>query len=97
MTCPSCGTENREGRKFCSECGATLALVCPSCGATNEPREKFCGECGTALGATMAPGAAAPSSNAASRSATYSGVMPRTCVARSNPAIGAPSSTNVRI
>ena len=53
MTCPSCGTENREGRKFCSECGTTLAPGCPSCGAANEPGEKFCGECGTALTASV--------------------------------------------
>jgi class 3 adenylate cyclase/tetratricopeptide (TPR) repeat protein len=57
MTCPSCGTENREGRKFCSECGTALASACPSCGAPNEPGEKFCGECGTAL---TTPSAAEP-------------------------------------
>ena len=49
MTCPSCGTENREGRKFCSECGTSLASGCPACGAANEPGEKFCGECGATL------------------------------------------------
>ena len=32
MLCPSCGTENREGRKFCAECGTALALACPACG-----------------------------------------------------------------
>jgi class 3 adenylate cyclase/tetratricopeptide (TPR) repeat protein len=64
MTCPSCGTENREGRKFCSECGTALASGCPSCGAANEPGEKFCGECGTTLGATTAPAAAAPAASA---------------------------------
>ena len=62
MTCPSCGTENREGRKFCSECGTSLASGCPACGAANEPGEKFCGECGATLGSTSksAPPAAAP-------------------------------------
>ncbi len=66
MTCPGCGTENREGRKFCSECGTALASACPSCGAANEPGEKFCGECGTGLVAethtetrTMSPAPAA--------------------------------------
>ena len=49
MTCPSCGTENRQGRKFCSECGTALASACPTCGASNEPGEKFCGECGSAI------------------------------------------------
>jgi class 3 adenylate cyclase/tetratricopeptide (TPR) repeat protein len=49
MICASCGTENRPGRKFCSSCGAPLALVCEGCGAANEPGDAFCGECGRAL------------------------------------------------
>jgi class 3 adenylate cyclase/tetratricopeptide (TPR) repeat protein len=57
MTCASCGTENRPGRKFCSSCGAPLAVNCASCGAPNEPGEKFCGECGSPLGAEPAPAA----------------------------------------
>ena len=61
-TCPACESRNREGRKFCAECGASLASPCPSCGTANEPGERFCGECGTALepGATPVP-AATPS------------------------------------
>jgi len=39
LTCASCGAGNREGRKFCSECGTALAVPCPSCGAANEPGE----------------------------------------------------------
>src|SRR5204862_1737154 len=67
MRCPSCGTENREGRKFCAECGSALASACPACGAANEPGERFCGECGAALtaaapGAAPAPSAAGPAS-----------------------------------
>src|SRR5213076_2453029 len=58
MRCSSCGTENREGRKFCAECGKPLASACPACGAANEPGERFCGECGSALSATA--GAAPP-------------------------------------
>jgi hypothetical protein len=54
MTCRGCGTENRPGRRFYSECGAPLELACPSCGAANEPGDKFCGACGTAL-VTTAP------------------------------------------
>src|SRR5215475_784564 len=46
MTCPRCHSENREGRRFCAECGASLALTCPACGFSNEPGEKFCGGCG---------------------------------------------------
>jgi class 3 adenylate cyclase len=57
MRCASCGTENREGRKFCAECGSSLAAACPACGAVNEPDERFCGECGTALGGAAPPAA----------------------------------------
>ncbi len=57
MDCPTCGTTNDPGRKFCGECGTALATSCPSCGASNAPGVKFCGECGTDL---RAPGAAAP-------------------------------------
>jgi class 3 adenylate cyclase/tetratricopeptide (TPR) repeat protein len=53
MRCSKCGTDNREGRKFCAECGEALASKCPRCGATNESREKFCGECGAALGTSQ--------------------------------------------
>ncbi len=49
MICSSCGVENRAGRKFCSSCGAPLAVACPSCGAANEPDDRFCGDCGTPL------------------------------------------------
>jgi hypothetical protein len=49
MRCAKCGSDNREGRKFCSKCGAALARLCPQCGASNEQGEDFCGDCGTAL------------------------------------------------
>ena len=55
--CPSCGASNREGGKFCSRCGTSLASGCPACGAQHEPGDAFCAHCGTALGATAAPGA----------------------------------------
>jgi predicted ATPase/class 3 adenylate cyclase len=62
MKCPRCQQENRPGRKFCSECGASLALSCPSCGFSNEPGEKFCGGCGTSLLTPSTPQFAAPES-----------------------------------
>jgi len=46
MRCPSCGYENLDGKKFCRECGAKLALICPQCGGEILPDDKFCGECG---------------------------------------------------
>jgi class 3 adenylate cyclase len=48
-TCAGCSHENREGRRFCTNCGAALALACPACGSPVEPGERFCGECGQAL------------------------------------------------
>ena len=50
MRCSKCGSDNREGRKFCAGCGAPLITSCSKCGAPNQPGERFCGECGTALG-----------------------------------------------
>jgi class 3 adenylate cyclase/tetratricopeptide (TPR) repeat protein len=50
MLCPRCQSENREGRRFCAECGASLALACPACSFSNEVGEKFCGGCGALLG-----------------------------------------------
>src|SRR5271166_767442 len=63
MRCAKCGADNREGRKFCAQCGVALAAKCARCGASNEPGEKFCGQCGAALVET-AP-ALAPEASAA--------------------------------
>jgi class 3 adenylate cyclase/tetratricopeptide (TPR) repeat protein len=49
MQCLRCLAQNRTGRRFCAECGASLALPCSSCGFSNEPGEKYCGGCGLAL------------------------------------------------
>src|SRR5215470_6784187 len=49
MLCTSCGTENRDGAKFCDACGTALPLACPSCGTANRPGAKFCNECGASL------------------------------------------------
>src|SRR5438309_9836411 len=55
MQCPRCRAENREGRRFCGECGLSFASACPSCGFLNEGGEKFCGGCGRSLTATASP------------------------------------------
>jgi class 3 adenylate cyclase/tetratricopeptide (TPR) repeat protein len=59
MRCPSCHHDNRGDRRFCTECGATLAVACPSCGVPAEAGEKFCGRCGGRL-PTVAPAPGAP-------------------------------------
>ncbi|MGD9046171.1 MAG: adenylate/guanylate cyclase domain-containing protein, partial [Desulfobacterales bacterium] len=46
MLCPKCQFDNREGAKFCKECGAKLELVCPKCDESISPDSKFCDECG---------------------------------------------------
>jgi class 3 adenylate cyclase/tetratricopeptide (TPR) repeat protein len=52
VICPTCGTENAAGSRFCDECGTTLSAACPNCGEPHRPGAKFCANCGTALGAT---------------------------------------------
>src|SRR5437773_3097727 len=49
MQCPRCQAENREGRRFCGECGLSFASTCPACSFLNEGSEKFCGGCGRSL------------------------------------------------
>jgi len=51
--CPSCGTANGAGTKFCQNCGMKLEAPaepqerkCPGCGAAVAPGVKFCSECG---------------------------------------------------
>jgi len=46
MKCPQCKLNNREGAKFCKECGVKLEHACPKCGCTYEPDSKYCDECG---------------------------------------------------
>ena len=46
MQCPNCQVENREGAKFCNECGHKFDITCPECNASNRVSSKFCDECG---------------------------------------------------
>ena len=56
--CPSCGSGNSPGTKFCQSCGAKLEApppavpeqkTCPDCGASVEPGVKFCPQCGNRM------------------------------------------------
>lgn len=49
MRCPSCGSDNPEGTKFCGECGVSFQPRCPLCGFANLPSTKFCRQCGASL------------------------------------------------
>jgi class 3 adenylate cyclase/tetratricopeptide (TPR) repeat protein len=46
MKCPNCQFDNREGAKFCKECGNELELACPKCGGIYIQDSKFCDACG---------------------------------------------------
>src|SRR5713226_7755420 len=55
-TCPSCGSENREGAKFCDSCGAALEPATPSREQRKTVTVLFCDVTGsTALGETVDP------------------------------------------
>lgn len=55
--CPKCGTANRDGSRFCNECGAPLphtGVRCPECNETNPTGNVFCDYCGARLVAPSA-------------------------------------------
>ena len=47
MTCPRCHAENRDGLRFCEDCGSRLTLTCAQCGGELAPGKRFCGSCGS--------------------------------------------------
>jgi class 3 adenylate cyclase/tetratricopeptide (TPR) repeat protein len=49
MNCPNCQFENREGAKFCGQCGYKFEITCPQCGTKNQAINNFCDECGSKL------------------------------------------------
>src|SRR5260370_14302538 len=60
MRCSACGFDNRDGVKFCIECGDRFPSRCARCGFENTPTAKFCSECGAPLQSdTSSPGSAA--------------------------------------
>src|SRR2546423_4059745 len=62
MTCPSCGNQNRDGARFCGECGTSLegSVPCAACGFDNPLGQRFCNGCGQALAAAPEPAAPPP-------------------------------------
>ena len=46
MKCPECEFDNREGAKFCKNCGTKLKLACPKCNSVLTGNSIFCDECG---------------------------------------------------
>jgi class 3 adenylate cyclase/tetratricopeptide (TPR) repeat protein len=62
MTCPQCHAENRDGLRFCEDCGSRLTLACSQCGGELAPGKRFCGSCGAPAGAESATRTPAPES-----------------------------------
>ena len=62
MLCPRCRQPNPPAARFCSNCGANLAVACPACGSGNAPGSRFCNECGEALSSPAAAPRVAPES-----------------------------------
>ncbi len=62
--CPKCKTANRDGSRFCSECGEKLGTQtspkCPECGALNPVQNLFCSECGARLFSPPVPSDSTP-------------------------------------
>ena len=56
--CPKCGIANREGSRFCNDCGTKLpsstSVHCPQCGTPNPPNNVFCEHCNARLVPTLA-------------------------------------------
>ena len=52
MKCPTCQFENREGAKFCKDCGHKLEVTCSQCGLVILTDSKFCDSCGQRLDET---------------------------------------------
>jgi len=55
LKCSDCQFVNREGAKFCSECGHKFELSCPECGNSIRASGKFCDGCGHNLSVTSKP------------------------------------------
>jgi hypothetical protein len=49
MICIKCQFENREGARFCKECGVNLEDACLQCGTVYQIGSKFCDVCGYRL------------------------------------------------
>lgn len=59
MECTACRTSNRDGAKFCKQCGAALTRTCAGCGAVSPASRKFCSGCGAKLAPVLTDGNAA--------------------------------------
>ena len=52
MQCWSCRGETPDGKPFCANCGAAMAVHCGSCGSELVPGKPYCANCGAAVTTT---------------------------------------------
>jgi predicted ATPase/class 3 adenylate cyclase len=85
VPCPTCRHDNREGAKFCDNCGTPLPRACPGCATPLRPAAKFCDECGRPVAAPAAapPAPATPLSGQAPTGYTPKHLADRILTARS--------------
>ena len=62
IRCPDCGTDNRDGSRFCGNCGREFSemsdVICPKCGTPNSAQNVLCSNC---LSPLQPPSQGAPS------------------------------------
>jgi len=70
IRCPDCGTDNRDGSRFCGNCGREFSempdVICPKCGTPNAAQNVLCSTC---LSPLKPPSKGAPSEEAPSQEA----------------------------
>ena len=67
MECRVCKAKVPDSARFCSECGAPLAILCATCGVANPPSAKFCSDCGRSLTQAPTPTVTTTAASAAER------------------------------
>jgi hypothetical protein len=69
IPCPSCGTRNRRGSRYCYCCGQPLDVVfnvsCPACDRLNPGGSAFCAFCGAKIAGPLPAGEPAVAERAA--------------------------------
>jgi class 3 adenylate cyclase len=71
MRCPSCGSENPSGARFCEQCGVAMEVSCAHCGTSVRPGARYCMACGQPLEAP------APTTSDAATKPPLRAVQPR--------------------
>ncbi len=92
--CPSCGTANRDGSRFCNECGTKLptmtSSLCPTCGTPNPPHTIFCEKCGARLIPSLAEESEESEAHAPSAVVPKGLSLPTKSTTEPEPAVPAP-------